>query len=1464
LDWSPNGHIIATGSLDNQIRIWDVRGAKCAYTIPAHKNLVSQVRFWHAGDGFESGGAPDGWTLQDMPTELNGMDVDSKAKNDADMDVKDDDEDDDDFDPGKRKEDEDSAPSLRRQLLSGGHLVSSSYDGTCRIYTEGDWKPIKSLSGLEGKVMCCDVSGARNWSKLSNPDSDFRFMALSDLGAELKKDSNQLEESSEKKIVAAVIKSLDDKNSEVQNEAVKLLGPLVKKVREPQLQDVVDQLCSLLTQKKEELRDISAIGLKTVILEVSPSASSTRTLVRRLIPRLVNLLQDVGDVQLDTIDILGDILARFGHILTSPTDPADKGVQGPQLSKQIQDTLLPLLDHARPAVRKRTTVAIGNFVIHASDELFDQLVARVEAEMKAKEAKKNFEKLRTLVATMSTLSRFSSRRLGKHLPDALPYVLKYSAFDDDELRENCFQALESFILRCPTEITPHLQTITSLALDYVKYDPNYDDGDDEDGMDVDGEDEEHNEMDADGEEAEEDEDDDYSDEDDMSWKVRRASAKLLASIIGTRTELLTGLFADVAPVLIRRFKEREESVRIEIISTFITLIRQVGAATRGQTKGKWKRAGANKADPRSLLEQQVPKLSKSLAKQLSGKSVQTRQMGFVLLRELVVVLDGGLDARVALFIPAIESSLASSKAGDAKAVNNTNLKIDVLQFLRCLFETHQASVFEKHLTRLVPPVIAAANDKFYKITSEALLVVVGLIKIIRPVPHTELEITPPPASAAVKKSITLVYTTTLDRLKTSDVDLEVKERSIMALGTLVSETGDLLSAGDLQGTVIPVLVERLRNELTRLCTLRVLKSIMESPIFSTFAGKEFLPPSIAPEIATYLRKAQRQLRVASLTCLDALIKRFGMTWPIDVNKGVLAELKPLLVEADLNIFPLAIGVIGSVVNADASGKAVTLVQSEMVPAIVSIILEHPHLVVAGAGLDSLLNFWKIVVVKGGSPVFKESVRVLMEPVTQSARGTAILKQAYRPLAQSLATLCVNDQKDSSPVVLDFIKTVQNSATNENVKLLALLSIGEIGRNMDVSGQNPTIHTTLLELFASPSDEIKHAAAFALGNIAIGNMSFFLPIVFKAVREGGKRRYLVLVSLKEIIARSGPNTTAAAAAHLVPFAPELWTLLFSNTEEAQEEGTRTVIAECLGKLALSDPSTYLPELRSRLSSNSAAVRSTVVAAIRYTFSDSVSEQFDSVLEELLVDFLMLVQDPDLNVRRVSLHTLNSAAHNKPHLISASLGKLMPLLYQETLVNQSLIKIVEMGPFKHTVDDGLDARKSAYECMFTLLETSLAGIDVFSFLDHVVNGLTDASQDIKTLCHLMLQRLAVLSPTVLVARLDVTIAPLKEIINTKPKGNAVKQEIEKLNDLVRSGVRTALILARLTGSSGSGVAAVGADAAVINRYDEFIKECRNPSNASVADIFASVHAELEAQHAMGGGGRRQNGLAPMDLS
>lgn len=73
--------------------------------------------------------------------------------------------------------------------------------------------------------------------------------------------------------------------------------------------------------------------------------------------------------------------------------------------------------------------------------------------------------------------------------------------------------------------------------------------------------------------------------------------------------------------------------------------------------------------------------------------------------------------------------------------------------------------------------------------------------------------------------------------------------------------------------------------------------------------------------------------------------------------------------------------------------------------------------------------------------------------------------------------------------------------------------------------------------------------------------------------------------------------------LLPSVPSIWMQLFRHCE-CSEEGSRNVVAECLGKLVLVDPQNLLQELRQALNSPSALMRTTVVTAVKFTISDQV--------------------------------------------------------------------------------------------------------------------------------------------------------------------------------------------------------------------------------------------------------------------
>ena len=166
-----------------------------------------------------------------------------------------------------------------------------------------------------------------------------------------------------------------------------------------------------------------------------------------------------------------------------------------------------------------------------------------------------------------------------------------------------------------------------------------------------------------------------------------------------------------------------------------------------------------------------------------------------------------------------------------------------------------------------------------------------------------------------------------------------------------------------------------------------------------------------------------------------------------------------------------------------------------------------------------------------------------------------------------------------------------------------------------------------------------------------------------------------------------------------------------------------------------------------------------------------------------------------------------------MIRDHLQVLLPSIYQETIVKHELIRTVQMGPWQHKVDDGLEARKTAYETLYTLvstpkrrldrikyhktqLDTCLPKLDLNEFLKHVLVGLADSSDEIKVICHMMLFRLSQVAPTAVAQHLN-EAAPLLEASTKAPTvgKDTVKQDLERAAELQRSTLRAVAALSKI---------------------------------------------------------------------
>ncbi|CAG5977970.1 unnamed protein product [Menidia menidia] len=1184
--------------------------------------------------------------------------------------------------------------------------------------------------------------------KMTSTDKDFRFMATNDLMLELQKDSIKLDEESERKVVAMLLRLLEDKNGEVQNLAVKCLAPLVGKVKEPQVEAMVDALCSNMASDKEPLRDISSMGLKAVIAELPLSSSGltlTASVCKKITSQLISALgkQEDVSVQLEALDILSDMLGRLSGALVS-------------FHSSLLSSLLPQLTSPRMAVRKRSILALGQLVPGCSPALFSQLTEHLLAELSKGPPT---AMTRTYIQCLATVSRQGGHRVGEHLEKLIPMVVKFTGVEDDELREYCFQAFEAFLRRCPKEMSPHVATVTQLCLKFMTFDPNYNyDGseeEDEDSMDV-----------EDG--LDEDSDDEYSDDDDMSWKVRRSAIKCLEALISTRRDLLLSFYSSICPVLLVRFKEREENVRADVFSAFSALLRQTraGSAHQGLITAASAPGGAGREEEPavSLLKKQIPVIVKAVHRQLKEKSLKSRQGCFCLLTELAHTVPGALEEHIPALIPGIIFCLTD------KSTSST-MRIDALSFFHVLLLSHPPQAFQPHMQVLLPAVLACVEDTFYKITSEALQVTQQLVKVMRP-----QGLTATAGAFDPKPFVKEVFSVTMKRLKATDIDQEVKERAISCMGHMVCHLGDHLGP-ELQG-VLAIFLERLKNEITRLTAVRTITLISASPLKIELSS--ILPETVSV-LGSFLRKNQRALKLGTLACLTSLVTHHSASIKPAALEPMLSELPPLVDESDMHVSQVSITLLTCLAKACPSSLA--KISSSVLPGVFRLI--HSPLLQGGALLAILDFLQAIVQSKATNLGYSQLLKSLTEPFqsSKSSVDSSVLhRQSYHSVARCVAALSSASPKDTPGTVSGLIQQVKSPGSPESARVLALLCLGEVGRSGSSLGGGKEVQGVILEAFSSTSEEVKTAASCALGSMAVGNLSEYLPVLLKEISAQPRRQYLLLHSLKEVI-------SDCPASSLTPHVESIWALLFQHCE-SQEEGTRNLVAECLGKLTLVNPAQLLPRLRQQLKAGSPLARSTVVTAIKFTIVDHPAP-IDSLLKDCIGDFLKTIQDNDINVRRVALVMFNSAAHNKPSLIRGLLGTVLPHLYKETQIRKDLIREVEMGPFKHTVDDGLDVRKAAFECMYTLLDSCLEGLDVLQFLDHVEEGLKD-HYDIRMLTFLMLARLVSLSPAAVLQRLDRLVEPLKATCTTKVKAGSVKQEFEKQEELRRSAMRAVAAL------------------------------------------------------------------------
>ena len=1130
-------------------------------------------------------------------------------------------------------------------------------------------------------------------------------------------------------------------------------------------------------------------------------------------PGLLAMHPDKG-YSSDAIDVLIEMVKCYGTMLQE--------LEVSELAKSVMAIVES--SQAGGVVKKRALAGMGALLIHFGDKQLNQFASRLIDSFQSAHTTPSHR--RYLIATIGTLARSTPSKFGPYIKTLAPFILSALSqgeldeaaqnSDEDqeadpeteELREAALVALEAILGSCAREMLPFMSETVDASLRFLKYDPNVadvededmggtQDGDSDDGVTEEAEDE-------DDEYADLDEDGAFSDVDDLSWKARRCAAKALYTIILGSSATDHGILFDrIAPVLISRMNlEREENVKLEIIAALAAIVKRTGpwSLTHTQTNGvtettlpiintrKRRRqdSGASlddfdlsglaqaRASPpvvpasppsgaQADLAALIPKIAQALTKMWKKATISLKQAAVSLLRSLALTRNGAL----ADFLQQIEdpiadalkpsTSSASTSATSTASATVASLQIETLALVSAIAETNSTSVLLPFVIALIPSVTCTVRDRNYKVSSEALAAIEQFVKAL----------TPPRLPASERDNamhLEKLYDVTLERVTDINADLEVRHRAIQVFGILIARTSSttlLTSIPRARG--LQILNDRLRNETTRLSSARAIGTVGAAATEQNSLPVDWVR-DVSLELGAQLRKSDRSLRGS---CLEAL-KNFALNpstashYDSETIRELAALLLPLLSVNDLHLLTPALVIIARIVPTDPH----QLVQQDLIQALCQIV-QAP---LVGSPLRALLLVVRMI----GEQGVGESLMKGFLNVGTSGDATVV--------GRAIGTLVVFGGPNVGVNVEDFLKELE-SAQEVRGKCLALAVLGEIGFRMGSS--SPLDPDTFLASMNSESDKVRLSAAVALGSAGTGNVTKFLPLVLDSLGVSTASDYLYLHAVKEILQH--PDS---AAKDIAPYAKQLWEKLFAASDH---EDNRAVGAECIGRLALIEPGTYVPELQHFLQNSKPMVRGTVIAAFRFTLADS-SESYTSLLRVMMVPLLKtMLSDADMGNRRLAVTTLNSAIHNKSWLVIPELQQLLPMVFADSYVQPELIRVVSFGPFKINVDDGLDLRKACYETFYALLDapSALPRPSIPAVFERLLDGVPD-DHDVRTLCNLMITKLTYLDPDETRRRLSALADKFKLVLGQKVKENAVKQEIEKVNEANAAVIRTTLEL------------------------------------------------------------------------
>ena len=1164
------------------------------------------------------------------------------------------------------------------------------------------------------------------FTRMNDVDPDHRQMALFDLSRFLQSTECPSLLPDEDKVVETIKKCFgpSEHNSEVHSHSVKILPLLFSKLQSRSRDGVLALLAknvwdTIPTATKEDLpaiRDNASMALKTLTDAIPDTQRENMIIMTASL--LPGLKSAEAKIRCEVDEVFIEVIRRFGTFL-----PAAHLEEIQRVS--VQDL------NGDTNLRKRAAALLATVCMFTVDAKFAEVVEITVQGL----SRETGDRLRRYILLCTSIARAAGARFAGSVQRVIPLLLKelgrLNGLDDEakesheanETREQILQAFECFVMRCPNFVTGLLPEMLAASASLIKWDPNYCDDGDAGDFDL--------EEDADDADA-------GLDDDDSSWKVRKAAARLVKQTLlthGNALRLVVDQFFNLSnPLLVSRLNERIETVRLEIfeilrrvveLSCVVSDAPPVQDALGDFVGGSFRVATDIRPEANSLVQLQ-DQLVRTLIHSANHKSQKIKIASIAMLHDLFMLLGNSLNNSLGECVKLVLEHLVNPKFA------HPHLRPDVLRLCRCLVVVaRRDSATAVIVEPLLAPACKCMEDRFFKTVVAAVKVGLEFVALLR-------------TSKDADASTLLLFRALSARLSAVDADLETKKSAMEAMAVLIRYHDARLRkiAGAELNQSFEALLRLLQSDATRVAAARAFAHVCRGEMTPQLVA------DVARELTLLLHRADRAVREAALRTLIAIMPAHGKALDGTVLRGIALELvneaTQLLSDKELFVAALSLQLCASI--ARVPGQAVML--KEVVSARAIQLVATPF--AQGALIREASELFRLMAARGDV-----AASDLLDPLL--AAGQSVNASSVGGVACLVGAVIGADRADAKRQLryVDQLVTLARSTSNVQHAALGLACLGEVGRNVNLDSITPKATETLRAALGATAEEVKVFAAIAIGRAAASESgaSIFAGILRDLAAGRPEQRYSTLRALREALTAAVGDAHGSAQA-----IPEgirdpvarggLIQQLFAAADAVKDDETQGDIpAECLGRIAQLEPSDSVAAIAAVVlqSGSSEARVAAGLGALRCGLSGSTSLQssrgpLDDVLKLHVLKCVSarLHRDQPLRVRRQALHCLLSAVYSRPvFLLTDAAARTTTLAnwLSELEVDKRFVTEVDLGPFKHKVDKSLEVRKLAFEVFATLAESLSRPPSILELHGQygavaagLVGGLSDPDPDI----------------------------------------------------------------------------------------------------------------------------------------